>query len=260
MPIKPVVLAAARGLGFACAISLTASALAQTQGANFPTDVNSLAGDHIRVQTHLIGFVESISPPTEKKRCAPAGSGLRVVHDAGGVLTVRFYDVEKVSGADADLTDTAKHCKAAGLVSEDASYTIAKAELLKYDYKRSGVTFGGLVVPFKFRLGGDKAVTSSSTVAPYLGFTTRYLQGFGLSLNPVIMAGVGMVPVANPDTGTAETKTAFSFGAGFVLTSSKNNEFSAGLIIGRDVLSSADRARDPNVDKPWLSFYLGVSM
>ena len=234
--------------------------MSQTQGANFPTDVNSLAGDHIRVQTHLIGFVESTSPASDKKRCAPAGSGLRVVHDVSGVLTVRFYDVEKIAGADADLTDTAKQCKAAGLVSEDASYTIGKTELQKYDYKRSGVTFGGLVVPFKFRLGGDKAVTSSSTVAPYLGFTTRYLQGFGLSLNPVIMAGVGMVPVANPDTRTAETKTAFSFGAGFVLTSSKNNEFNAGLIIGRDILSSADRARDPNVDKPWLSFYLGVSM
>lgn len=122
------------------------------------------------------------------------------------------------------------------------------------------VTFGGLVVPFKFRLGGDNAITSSSTVAPYVGFTSRHLQFFGVSLNPVITGGVGFVPIVNPATGQSETKSAFSFGAGFVMTSSKNEQFSAGLLFGRDVLSKSDRALDPNADKPWLSFYLGVAM
>jgi len=259
MNSQPDFLAMSRYLIPMCATLLSTSAFAQTQSTSFASDKDSLSGDHVRVQTHVIGFKESgVAIQTEK--CAPANSGLSIRHDANGKLTVRFYDIPQIEKNEIEKTELGKECWTKGLVSKDSSYTIEKNKMMEFDFKRSGVTFGGLVIPFKFRLGGDKAVTSSSTVAPYLGFTSRYLQFFGVSLNPVVTAGVGFVPVVNPATGTAETKSSFSFGGGFVMTSSKNEQFSAGLIIGRDVLSSSDRALDPNVDKPWLSFYLGVAM
>lgn len=257
MKTKPVLAAMSRHFILLCAALVSASALAQGKIAG---DNNSLSGDHVRVQTHVIGFKESIEGTSAKERCAPAQSGLSIRHETTDSYTVRFYDVPKLEKEEKDKTALDKACLSAGLVSKDASYTIKKEDLMKFDLKRSGVTFGGLVIPFKFRLGGDKGVTSSSTVAPYLGFTSRYLQFFGLSLDPVITAGLALVPVNNPATGTPESKSAFSFGGGFVLTSSKNDQFHAGLIFGKDVLSSSDRAKDPNVDKPWVSFYLGVAM
>jgi hypothetical protein len=207
----------------------------------------------------VIGFKESgRTTQSDKEWCAPRDSGLAIRREAAdGTYTVRFYDIPKIAD---ETTGLGQDCAKAGLVNLDSSYTIAKNKLETFDYKRSGVTFGGLVIPFKFRLGGDKAVSSSSTVAPYVGFTSRYLQFFGVTLNPVIAGGVGFVPVVNPATGLAENKSAFSFGVGFVMKSSKNDQFSAGLILGRDVLSKSDRALDPNVNKPWVSFYLGVAM
>jgi hypothetical protein len=240
-----------------CVALLSASVLAQ---GSIPSDNNSLSGDHLRVQTHAFNFIESSNRTNPPPKCAPAHSGFSIRSATATTYTVRFYNVAEVEKDEKKQSELDKACLSAGLVSKDTSYTIAKEELNKYDFKRSGVTFGGLVVPFKFRLGGDQAVTSSSTVAPYLGFTSRYLQFFGLSLDPVITAGLAFVPVTNPATGTSESKSAFSYGAGFVLTSSKNEQFHAGLIIGKDVLSSSDRAKDPNVDKAWISFYVGAAM
>ena len=240
-----------------CAALMSASVLAQ---GSIPGDNSNFSGDHLRVQTHTFNFMESSDNPNPPPKCAPAQSGFSIRRATTTTYTVRFYDVGEIEKDVSKQSDLDKSCLSKRLVSKDTSYTIAKEELNKYDFKRSGVTFGGLVIPFKFRLGGDKAVTSSSTIAPYLGFTSRYLQFFGLSLDPVITAGVAMVPVANPATGTPESKSAFSYGAGFVLTSSKNEQFHAGLIIGKDVLSTSDRAKDPNVNKAWISFYVGASM
>jgi hypothetical protein len=65
------------------------------------------------------------------------------------------------------------------------------------------------------------------------------------------------VPITDPATNQTETKNALTMAFGMVLTSSKNQKFSAGILFGWDFLSEADQARDPNVEKPWLSFYVG---
>ncbi|MDH4259005.1 MAG: hypothetical protein OEW16_01755 [Gammaproteobacteria bacterium] len=261
MTIKLGLLATSRSVVLVFAALISTCALAQSQASNVASAGTSLVGDHVRVQTHVIGFKESgRTSLSEKEWCAPRDSGVAIRHEADGIYTVRFYDIPNIAEAELKKTGLGQDCLAAGLVNLDSSYTISKNKLATFDYKRSGVTFGGLVIPFKFRLGGDKALSSSSTIAPYVGFSSRYLQFFGVSLNPVITGGVGFVPVFNPASGTAETRSAMSFGVGFVMTSSKNDQFSAGLILGRDVLSKSDRALDPNVNKPWLSFYLGVAM
>jgi hypothetical protein len=98
-----------------------------------------------------------------------------------------------------------------------------------------------------------------ATIAPYIGFTPRQLQFLGVTLSPIATAGLALVPIADPNGGST-TKAAFSYGFGLVMKSSKNEQFSAGLVIGQDLVSNADRAQDPNARKPWLSFYLGVAL
>ena len=261
MTFRPGVPAMTRCAIALCGASLCISALAQSGSAAFPKDNNRLDGDHLRLRTNVYGFTESGSTEASRtNKCAPVGTGLAVREElADGLLVVRFYDIP--GKPDDETTQEAlAACPEASRVNAYTAYTIQKSKLATFDFKRSGVAFGGLVVPFKFRLGGDNGVVSSSTVAPYLGFKTRYLQGFGLSFNPVISAGLGLVPVFNPAENRTETKSALSFAVGLVMTSSKNEQFSAGILIGRDVLSKSDRALDPNVNKAWLSFYVGVAM
>jgi hypothetical protein len=113
-------------------------------------------------------------------------------------------------------------------------------------------------VPFKFRLGKDKQLVSSSTVAPFVGFRTGWAP-FGLSFTPIVALGLSQVPIANSSGGT-DTKSAYTIAAGLRVTSNKNDKFSAGLILGHDYLNKADRAADTTVGKPWLSAYLGYSL
>jgi hypothetical protein len=244
-----------------------ASALAQGTSKGGTLYEDRLAGDHLRLRTFVFGFMESDAG--KDKKCAPPGTGLAVSRDQSGTLIVRFYDIPSltevkkdfdVKAGDGEFEKLWKRCEDS-LVNNYTSYKIDRDELLTHDFKRSGVTFGGLLIPFKYRLSGDKGFVSSSTVAPYVGFRTRYLQTFGVSFTPILSAGVAFVPVRNPNGGTdPETKNAMSFAAGFVMTTSKDEKFNAGVVIGRDVLSDSDRRLDPNVNKPWLSFYIGFEM
>lgn len=241
-----------------CAASACASAVAQAPAspASYASDDNRLDGDHLHLRTNAHGFVPVGADGEKAEKCALVESKLSVRSEASdGTLIVRFYDLPKNPDPKA-LAD----CPAAKQVNTFTSYTIKKATLVGYDFRRTGVAFGGLVVPFKFRLGGDKGITASSTIAPYVGFRMAFFQGFGLTFTPLVSGGLGLVPVTDQSTNQTETRSALSVATGFMMTSSKNDRFNAGIVIGRDFLSNADRARDPNVDKAWLSFYLGMGI
>jgi hypothetical protein len=265
MTEKPISIIAASVCFICLSAALPWSAEAQqTNAATFPGDEDRLDGDHLRLRTNVYGFVESGAAQGAPKKCAPQGSGLTVLQEAtDGTLVVQFYDIPD-SPRGVLTEEVAKEalskCPPADRVNPYTAYQIARAALSTFGFKRSGLAFGALVVPFKFRLGGDKGITSSSTIAPYVGFRTRYLQGFGLSFTPILSAGLGLVPVTDRTENKTETRPALSLAVGLVMTSSKNEKFNAGLVFGRDVLSNSDRALDPNVDKAWLSFYLGLAI
>ena len=61
------------------------------------------------------------------------------------------------------------------------------------------------------------------------------------SLPCVSGTGLALVPVVDQTAKTTPTsRSAFSVAAGLVLTSSKNSDFHAGLLIGKDYLSRSD--------------------
>lgn len=238
----------------ACAAASLPGA-ASAQQPTFAADDQQFSGDHLYLKTNVHGFAPQ-SAADKGEKCALVGSKLSVHHEAtDGKLVVRFYELAAEKGLDSRaIVD----CPPDRRVNTFTSYIIQKGELQKYDFRRTGVAFGGLVIPFKFRLGGDRGITASSTIAPYVGFRTHFFQGYGLSFTPIVSAGLGLVPVTDPAAGKTDTKNALSTAVGLVMTSSKNDKFISGLVIGKDFLSNADRALDPNVDKAWLSFYLGV--
>ena len=229
---------------------IPALAVGQT---GIPSDDNSFRDDHVRVLATLID-VEEFPKVGSSKFCAPAGSRMVVSSEDDNSLYVRFLDTNALDGAK-------DGCPKVGyaLVNTYSTYVVAKNTFLRTDYRRSGVTFGGLVVPFKFRLGKSKELVSSSTIAPFVGFRTAWLT-YGLTFTPVVAAGLSLVPITDATSGTTETKSAYTFAAGFRVTSSKNDKFNAGLVFGHDFVNKADRRDGDTVGKPWMSFYLGYSM
>ncbi len=252
----------------ACAMALAmgaACAQADVSATKYAADGGRFDGDQLTTRTDITGFREvnekgEVDTKADgngnagKSKCAPSGAKIAINREDGNNLYLRFRDVPRVAGTALPTTG----CTSANVVNKYTQYTIEKATLLNYDVRRSGVTFGALVVPFKFRLGNSKEFASSSTVAPYIGFKSDL--NFGLSFTPILSAGIGMVPIADAANNTTTTKAAFSTAVGLVLTSSKNDSFNAGLLFGKDFLNKADRAADPSVSKPWISFYIGYAL
>lgn len=220
------------------------------QKAAFPSDNDRFDGDKLKLRTRVIGFSEADGSGA-KDLCAPADWELKVTREAGADLIVRFLD-DEVKGIGCD--DAAKRVK------QGIAYRIAKSKLVENtDFRRTGFTFGGLIVPFKFRTG-DKEIVSSATVAPYVGWRTGWFSTWGLTFTPLMSAGLALVPVADPSTGRSETRSAFSFSLGMVMGSSKNDAFQSGVLIGRDFLGRSDAELDPGSKKVWLSFYVGYAL
>lgn len=246
--------ATATPAGYLVCFAALCPTFAQAQGnSSFASDNNRFDGDHLTLRTILTGFTNASVPDDKSTYCAPAGAKFVVTRDTETKLSVRFLNVE------ADPKDAANKCPTSAVVQQYVTYEIGKDRLAIHDFKRTGVAFGGLVVPFKFRLG-DKEIVSSSTVAPFIGWRTSWLQKWGLTFTPIASAGLGLVPITDPQTSSTETKAAISLATGLVLGSSKNDTFQAGLLIGKDFLGKADRQRDPSSKKGWVSFYIGYNL
>jgi hypothetical protein len=218
--------------------------------SSYISDSGSYSGDSLTLGVSVTGFKE-VNVDNGPSKCAPANSRLNITNDRNDVLSVTFKDPIPV--------DHSGHCDPANSVTVYTEYTIEKAKIEQYAFKREGVIFGGLVVPFKFRLGSTNELVSSSTIAPYVGYKLTSIFGYGASFTPILSAGLGLVPVANSANNTTSSKAAFSLALGLLLGSSKNQNYTAGLVFGRDFLSRADRQIDSSVNRAWLSFWVGYA-
>jgi hypothetical protein len=235
-------------LSFAFAGLVTA---ANAQTGTFPSSSGHVEGDHLQFTSDVYGLIPT-APDATGVRCAGKYSAYAVDKTTLDDTYITFYFVNLPAGSDTCPKD-------AKMASEASQYRLANKTYDTLGYKSTGIAFGALVVPFKFRLGNDKKLVSSTTIAPYLGARMSRFQGLGVQLVPVITAGLALVPVSDPVAKTTETKAAFSTAVGLTLTSSKNADFNAGVLIGKDFLGKSDRAIDNSVTKPWISIWIGVS-
>jgi hypothetical protein len=179
-------------------------------------DDNQLTGEVLKFRTNAFPF-KAIG--SNDVFCAPAKSKARIKkQDKDGSVYVYFKDSPE---------DENRNC-VEPLVTKGVQYTIAREQLDQFTYKRKGIVYGGLVVPFKYYLGGDKRISASSTIAPYVGLKGLAHYG-GAHITPIFSAGLGLVPVNKMTTGddgmistSTDTKSALSVAAGLVLTHEKN--------------------------------------
>lgn len=195
--------------------------------------------------------------------------------DAGFYACAMPQDTSK--GADADVV---KQAKEEGVTCE-ASYKPRKIEkgtklhIRLSDFNdvppnRYGVTFGGLVVPFKFQLTGKQDFKASASAAPYMGYRLGF-TGSGVELAPVVFAGIGVVSATKTKektsttdgedgttTKTEKTTTELaSFSYGFGLIGTLKRSFHFGGLIGFDHTGSGKGYKYN--DKPWFAVELGAS-
>jgi hypothetical protein len=220
----------------------------------YPASGANQIGDHLKLTVDVYGFVPvSVSASKKDDRCAGKYSKYSVVATDATSTYVKFYHIQPALSSDTCPKD-------APSVAEGSIYRIANTPYLQSQSKTAGIAYGALVVPFKFRLGSDKKLISSVTIAPYIGGRLTWLQFLGYELMPVWAAGIGLVPVASEDGKSTDTKSAFSTAVGFTLSSVKDPKYSAGVLFGRDFISKSDQGKDPGVNKPWMSLWLGVAL
>ena len=230
--------------------------------SEYPTNRDDLEGPSFRTDANAAGFVVQGAAATaaggDIVHCAPRNSSMVVIRRGEKETWVKFHGLGVPDSAQ-EKAANALICGSEKSVHYDVVYKIPNTAFDLIPLRSSGVAYGALVVPFKFRLGSDKKISSSATIAPYIGARWHRLQKWGVELMPIATAGLALVPVNDPITNESSTKAAFSTGLGITLNSTTQKNFSAGVLVGKDFLGKKDRALDPSLNKLWLSIWFGTA-
>jgi len=120
----------------------------------------------------------------------------------------------------------------------------------------SGLSYGLLVVPFKYHIKGSKDFKGSGSIGPYAGYKTES-SAWGASVEFVGFGGLSSVPVEDVVDGKSKTTdvSAFSYGAG-VIGRIRDN-FQLGVIIGADRVGK--NVNYPDNGKAWIAISVGYA-
>lgn len=199
--------------------------------------------------------------------CIPAGTYLRglSVESATGINAVLI--TQKPWGhllqTDTQFKKYLNKCSEKGsleatVVAEtNPELTISKENVDHITWHREGLTYGMLVVPYKYHLAGAKDLTGESSIGTYIGYKQDFISDFSLTIAP--FAGLSTVPVtqSNATAGTSSTTNvaAFSYGLGFIGEIKHKVQF--GLVFGADRTGSDSGYKDDG--KGWVALAVGYS-
>lgn len=236
--------------------SLTAAAVAATLAAPALAAENddfNFQGDKLSFPVNVRGTVKG----TNTTVCIPAttplrGMGLNPPSSTPENYTGVWVRLANVFGEPKDCGDP----NGAKAVPANVAILIAKEEFSTTRPNRYGLTYGGLVVPFKYHINGSKEFKGGSTVAPYLGYRfDANSAGYGAKL--VGFLGASTVAVAQNVGGVEQTQSLAGFSYGVGLIGQIKGDFQMGLVIGADKVSKSANYADNG--KWWLAVSLGFN-
>jgi len=143
------------------------------------------------------------------------------------------------------------------LVSKDDVVVIPDALLVSSPPDRYGLTYGTLMVPFKYHFRGDKDFSGGTSVGGYLGFRQDKSGVTGLAVQYVAFLGAATIEVPQTVDGatTTQNMTGVSYGLGLLGT--VKDSFHMGLILGADRVNANAGYKDNG--KAWLAVSLGFA-
>ena len=198
----------------------------------------------------------SVEPRVVTAACAPAGTRFRGI---GAVMVdksqtpspvFRAYNVPKP----ATTLISGRCAVGVNLVREGDIVLIAPEDLKMLPPDRYGLTYGTLLVPYKYHFSGSD-FGSGASVGGYLGYRWDRSGVIGIALHPVVFVGAATIPVSQVNNGQVKTENMAGISYGIGLLGSVKDEFQLGIIIGADrVNKSADYRYNGKV---WLAISLG---
>lgn len=225
------------------ALALTISTCAHAQGAKFENDEANMISDLFVSKFKITGKYTD----TKEDVCIAPLSLLQTLGASAGLVKVRAVR--------AVFRDDPKICDGSAVVRQDTPIEIESTAFKEAYPNRYGITFGGLVVPFKYQVAGSKDFKGGSSVGAYIGY--RFDNNiWGFELKPIVFLGGGTVAVEQNIDGVKKVQNLAGFSAGIGLIGSFKEKFQIGLVLGADRVNKSAGYIDNG--KGWIALSFGV--
>ena len=121
---------------------------------------------------------------------------------------------------------------------------------------RHGLTYGTLLVPFKYHFRGSKNLSGGTSLGGYLGWRVDRAR-LGIAIQTVAFMGATMIEVTKSVDGQAKTENLAGLSAGLGFIGTVKDDFQLGIVLGWDRINKNTDYKDNG--KPWLAVSLGFS-
>lgn len=211
----------------------------KTNENTYKNDEDNYTGDRLSYGVDVQGKYKN----TDASVCIPAKTPLRGL---GPIKDGKLYVHLLYTGID---------CKDKEIINRYKEISIDTSGLI-YKPDRYGLTYGALVVPYKYHFSGSKDFDGNSTVGPFLGYRfDRNSLGVGVKVVGFLGASAISVTHLVENTPKKETLAGFSYGIGIL--GEIKNEFQLGLVFGKDRVGDDSGYEDNG--KWWGAVALGFS-
>lgn len=215
------------------------------------SDTENYIGDKVRYPTAIFAKGIALGSDEVKNVCIEPNIDLRGLGKVNIKMGTQLVEHKAFVVMDPAPTKVTV-CKAEEQPAENSIVALDPAMLKSVPPKRSGLTFGTLVVPYKYHLKGDQSLGGGATLGGYLGW--RY-QAWGYDLQAVGFAGATKVDVPGLKDGKATTDSVAGLSYGIGLLGTVKNEFKLGLVAGQDRVNRS--VNYVNNGKTWFSVSIG---
>ncbi len=222
---------------FALSLVVAANANAQT-----PNDQDNYYGDRLKISVNVRGTLRD----EQTVACIPGGTSMQVVGQDETHLFVKLEAAKNGAPKDCD-NNTA--------LSLTSAYQLALTDLKRSGLARTGVTYGALVVPFKYHTSGDREYTGSASVGGYAGYRFETLRNLGFTATPIGFMGAANISLPSGSGNGTDNVMGFSYGVGLVATF--KGSFQTGVVVGWDRVGN--NANYKYNGKPWVALEIGYA-
>ena len=237
-------------------------------GVNLPTPVDTYtyansSGDFSGVRMAYPVQVYATVLDTSETVCIPANFPLRGL----GLLTANglhvklrpespadpVFDPNDFRDCDSDLPSKIDKLRPIKSV-------IGKPLLVKqtdntlYTPRSNGLTYGMLIVPFKYYVNGSRDFKGAGTIGPYAGWKLQSSR-LAAGLELVGFAGLSAVSAEKIVDGKPTSETLAAFGYGVAAIGRIRNNFQVGVVLGQDRVGKSSQYKDNG--KWWLALSIG---
>jgi hypothetical protein len=231
------------------------------QIASPPNDKTNYLSDRITFQfpqfVHRLNM--TVEPKTQSPGCAPAGTSFKGIGNGlvNNVSQPLFLvtnvpsvdDENKTSVGISKCDNPDQRVKLGDVVQIDPqAITITPPD-------RFGLTYGALLVPFKYHLKGDKDFSGGASLGGYLGYRQSRSGTLGLAAQYVVFLGAANVAVPQTVNGQTTTQNMTGVSYGFAILGTVKDAFHLGLVLGWDKVNASANYQGNN--KPWFAISVG---